>query len=78
MVKVDALEIESWQGENLRFMITTDSPEWKLLQNCDIKDPWWHDDTARFSNFTKEPLTWDDIGFTIKNKYDRFTVIEGG
>ena len=36
-MNVDALEIESWQGENLRFMITTDSPEWKLLQTCGIK-----------------------------------------
>ena len=76
-MNVDALEIESWQGENLRFMITTDSPEWKLLQTCGIKDPWWHDDTPRFSNFTKEPVTWDDIGFTIK-EHEGFKVIQGG
>ena len=76
-MKVDTLEIESWQGENLRFMITTDSPEWKLLQNCDTKDPWWHDPSPRFSNFNTEQLTWDDIGFTIK-EHEGFKVIQGG
>jgi len=76
-MKVDAIEIESWQGENLRFVITTDSPEWKLLQNCKIKDPWWHDPAPRFSNFDTEPLTWDDIGFKIK-EHEGFKVIQGG
>jgi len=76
-MKVDALEIESWQGENLNFMITPDSPEWALLQKVKTKNPWWHDQGPRISNFTKNKLTWEEIGFTIDNN-DKFRVIQGG
>ena len=76
-MKVDALEIESWQGENLSFMITDESPEWAILQGKKIKDPWWHDASPRISNFTKDKLTWEEIGFKIDNN-EGFRVIQGG
>jgi hypothetical protein len=76
-MKVDALEIESWQGENLSFMITDESPEWTILQNNKTKNPWWHDPSPRISNFTKDKLTWEEIGFTIDNN-EGFRVIQGG
>lgn len=76
-MKVDALEIESWQGENLSFMITDESPEWTILQNNKTKNPWWHDPSPRISNFTKDKLTWEEIGFTIEHN-EGFRVIQGG
>ena len=48
-MKVDALEIESWQGENLRFIISESSPENALLQSSTINNPWWMDKSPRFS-----------------------------
>jgi hypothetical protein len=76
-MKVDALEIESWQGENLSFMITDESPEWAILQSNKTKDPWWHDSSPRISNFIKDKLTWEEIGFTIEHN-EGFRVIQGG
>ena len=77
-LQVNALEIESWQGENLRFVITPDSPEYGLMNECGIKNAWWFEKSPRFSNFTKQTLTWDDLGFKIDDNNDRFKIIKGG
>jgi hypothetical protein len=77
-LRVDVLEIESWQGENLRFVISESSPENELLQSATVKDPWWRDKSPRFSNFTKEALTWERLGFTIDKNNDKFKIIQGG
>ena len=77
-LQVNALEIESWQGENLRFVITPDSPEYALMNDCGIKNAWWFEKSPRFSNFTKQTLTWDDLGFKIDDNNDRFKIIKGG
>lgn len=77
-LRVDTLEIESWQGENLRFIISESSPENALLQSSTINNPWWMDKSPRFSNFTKEILTWAQLGFTISETNDKFKIIKGG
>lgn len=75
-LKVNLLEIESWQGENLRFLINEDSPEWDILEGTD-QDSWWFNDKPIFNNFDKNQLTWADVGITIKDN-DRFRIIKGG
>ena len=75
-LRVDTLEIESWQGENLRFIISESSPENALLQSSTINNPWWMDKSPRFSNFTKEILTWAQLGFTISETNDKFKIIK--
>ena len=77
-LRVDTLEIESWQGENLRFIISESSPENDLLQSSTVNEPWWKDKSPRFSNFTKEALTWERLGFTIDESSDKFKIIQGG
>lgn len=77
-LKVNVIEIESWQGENLRFIISENSPEYDLLQECNIENPWWHDSLPRFSNIKKNKLTWSDIGFKINETDDQFKIIKGG
>ena len=75
---VNVIEIESWQGENLRFVISENSPEYDLLQSADIPKPWWRDSSPRFSNFSKKTLTWEELGFTLDDKDDKFKIIKGG
>lgn len=75
VLKVDGLQIESWQGEHLRFNITQDSPEWDFVSY--EKNHWWNDPEPNFSNFKKDRLTWKEIGFTITNSKSHLTVIEG-
>ena len=77
-LQVSAIEIESWQGENLRFIITQDSPEYSLLTDSVITNAWWFEKSPRFSNFTKQTLTWDALGFKIDTNNDRFKIIKGG
>ena len=78
-LKVEALEIESWQGENIRYTIGTESPEWEILQDLerDIDNPWWKTELPSFCSFFKDDLTWDEIGFTI-NDDRKLQVIKGG
>ena len=33
LIRVEALQIESWQGENLKYVITDESPEWTILED---------------------------------------------
>lgn len=75
---INAIEIESWQGENLRFIISESSPEYDLLKNNQITNPWWYDASPRFSNFTTNTLTWQELGFNINDSNDRFKIIKGG
>tara|TARA_R110000772_G_scaffold81471_6_gene173329 strand:- start:713 stop:1276 length:564 start_codon:yes stop_codon:yes gene_type:complete len=77
-LKIDAVQIESWQGENLKFIISQTSPETDMMENCGIKNPWWYDDSPNFSNFTTKKLTWDELGFKIQDSDDRFKIIQGG
>ena len=77
-LQVTAVEIESYQGENLKFIITTDSPEYSLMNESGIKNAWWLEKSPRFSNFTTKNLTWDDLGFKIDNTHDKFKIIKGG
>jgi len=77
-LQVSAIEIDSYQGENLKFVITQDSPEYTLMTESDIANPWWFEKSPRFSNFTKHTLTWDDLGFKINSVHDRFKIIKGG
>ena len=77
-LQVTAVEIESYQGENLKFIITTDSPEYSLMNESGIKNAWWLEKSPRFSNFTTKNLTWDDLGFKIDNAHDKFKIIKGG
>ena len=78
-LKVFSFEIESWQGENLRYTITEDSPECEVLNDLQktIDNPWWLHDRPILSSFIKEKLTWEEIGFKIKNE-SRLKVIKGG
>lgn len=75
-LKINQIDIESWQGENLKFIINENAPEWELIdqqnQYC-----WWTDDQPNFSSFSKDRLTWNDLGYTITDS-KRFTVIKGG
>jgi len=75
-LKVSLLEIESWQGENLRFLINEDSPEWELIEHTE-KTNWWFNESPQFSNFDKKQLTWEEVGIKIKSS-ERFRVIKGG
>ena len=75
VLKVDGIEIESWQGENLRFNITEDSPEWEFVPKG--KNQWWNDPEPNFSNFSNDRLTWKEIGFTIDKVKSNLTVIQG-
>lgn len=77
-MKVNFIEIESWQGENLKFIISNDSPEKEIIKQSKIKNPWWFDSSPRFTNFTKKVLTWQDIGFTISDTDEKFKIIQGG
>lgn len=76
-LKLSALTIESWQGENLSFTITQDSPEWDFVPNTAKQYYWWNDPEPNFSNFSKDRLTWEQIGFNIKNMKSHLTVIQG-
>ena len=78
-LKVVCIEIESWQGENLRYTITEDSPENQILDDLEkeIEDQWWSNDLPVFSSFEKQQLTWEEIGFKIKED-SRLKVIKGG
>jgi hypothetical protein len=78
-LKVVCIEIESWQGENLRYTITEDSPENQILDDLEkqIENPWWCNDRPVFSSFEKQLLTWEEIGFKIKQD-SRLKVIKGG
>ena len=78
-LRVISCEIESWQGENLRYTITEDSPEWEILDDLqkEIKNPWWLSDQPVMSSFLEKQLTWEEIGFTIKDE-SRLKVIQGG
>lgn len=75
--KINQVEIESWQGENLRFIINSNAPEWELIQSNNDVYCWWTDPEAIFTSFGKNQLTWDELGFTIKDD-KKFTVINGG
>lgn len=75
---VDTLEIESWQGENLRFVISENSPEYDLLVNQNIKNPWWNDPSPRFGNIVYDSLTWNELGFKISDSEKSFRIIKGG
>lgn len=75
VLKVDGMQIESWQGENLRFNITPDSPEWDFVSH--EKKYWWNNPQPNFNNFEKDRLTWEEIGFTINNIRSHLTVIQG-
>ena len=77
-LSVDTLEIESWQGENLRFIISEDSPEYDLLRNQDTQNPWWMDPSPRFGNTKPNSLTWEQLGFTISDSEKGFRIIKGG
>lgn len=76
-LKVSSLSIESWQGENLQFVINDDSPEWDFMPNEAKKYYWWMDNQPNFSNFSEKRLTWEEIGFTISATKSQFTVIKG-
>ena len=77
-LQVSAVEIDSYQGENLKFIITNDSPEYALMNESGIKNAWWFEKSPRFSNFANYNLTWNDLGFTINNTHDKFKIIKGG
>jgi len=77
-LKINVVEIESWQGENLRFVISENSPEYDLLKDCKIEKPWWNNPLPVFSNFTKQSLTWSELGFIIENTNEKFKIIKGG
>ena len=77
-LQVSAIEIDSYQGENLKFVITQDSPEHSLMCESGITNPWWFEKSPRVSNFTTQSLTWNDLGFKIDNNMDRFKIIKGG
>lgn len=76
-LKCSAVEIESWQGENIKFIITENSPEWELLPNQQNHYYWWNDPMPNFSNFSDSRLTWEEIGFKLDNVENNFTVIQG-
>lgn len=78
-LKVTNLEIESWQGENLRYNISTESPEWDVIHDLekDIDKPWWLSAQPTFSNYQKDQLTWEEIGFTISDT-NKFKLVKGG
>ena len=78
-LKVQCLEIESWQGENLRYTINADSPEWDVIHDLEkeIEKPWWLSGQPNFSNFEKTHLTWEEIGFTI-NAESKLKLVKGG
>lgn len=78
-LKVQNIEIDSWQGENLRYNITADSPEWDVVQDLEkeIKNPWWLSDKPIFTNYEKNMLTWEEIGFTI-NTESKLRLVKGG
>jgi len=76
--RINVIEIESWQGENLRFIISENSPEYDLLKNTKIQNPWWFDSSPRFTNFSDTSLTWSNLGFIIENTDEKFKVIKGG
>lgn len=78
-LKVQNIEIESWQGENLRYNINADSPEWDILHDLEkeIKNPWWLSAEPIFTNFEKEILTWQEIGFTLNDKAN-LKLVKGG
>jgi hypothetical protein len=75
--KIEQVEIESWQGENLRFIINANAPEWELIESKKGEYCWWTDPQPNFSSFDKNQLTWNEIGFKIKEE-KQFTVIKGG
>lgn len=78
-LKVTKCEIESWQGENLRYNINAESPEWQVLHDLEKEttNPWWLSAKPMFSNFQKEVLTWEEIGFKIDSS-SKLKVIKGG
>lgn len=76
-LKCSAIEIESWQGENIRFIITENSPEWEMLPNDKDQYYWWNDSLPNFTSFESSRLTWEEIGFKIENTDSNFTVIQG-
>jgi len=76
-LKCSAIEIESWQGENIRFIITENSPEWDMLPNDKDQYYWWNDSLPNFTSFESSRLTWEEIGFKIENTESNFTVIQG-
>ena len=79
LIRVEALQIESWQGENLKYVITDESPEWTILEDFEktCKNTWWRNPNVHFSSFIDKQLTWDEIGFTV-NKNPNFKIIQGG
>lgn len=76
-LKLNALEIESWQGENIRFIITETSPEWDFLPNEPKEYYWWQDPQPNFTCFENKRSTWEEIGFNIKDSDSHLTVIQG-
>lgn len=75
---VETVEIESWQGENLKFIISENSTEYELMVADSKKNSWVYDASPRFNNFGNKNLTWNDLGFTISDKNDSFRIIKGG
>lgn len=78
-LKITGLEIESWQGENIRFVINENSPEWDIIESSEKnKYQWWMDENPNWSTHDKNRLTWEQIGFKIQSEENIFTVIKGG
>jgi len=76
-LRVNAIDIESWQGENLKFIITNDSPEGEFVPKGVDEYYWWNDPEPNFTNIGKDRLTWQEIGFKISNIKSHLTVIQG-
>ena len=76
-LRVNAIDIESWQGENLKFIITKDSPEWEFVPKTHEQYFWWNDAEPNFTNIGKDRLTWPEIGFKISDVKSHLTVIQG-
>ena len=79
LLKVEAMHIESWQGENLQYVITNDSPEWEILHDLEktMNNHWWKNNSPHFSTFTSTKATWDEVGFTASNE-PVLHIIQGG
>jgi len=77
-LKINLLQIESWQGENIKFVINEESPEWDIIKTPDKEYNWLWDKNPHWSNFKKTKLTWEEIGFIINDYENSFTVIKGG
>ena len=79
LLKVEAMQIESWQGENLQYVITDESPEWITLQEMEktVDNHWWKNSSPHFSSFQPTKMPWDEIGFTASDE-PILHIIQGG